>query len=418
NILFRTWAPYMLANKDYWRVEAKDPATNEVVSICTRKYGLAYYYGHTQIDERVFQIQSVDLVITSDQSKWTRSPVIELCEFDTTGSFHANGLSEGNTLKFSLRNHLSVGKDGNPDDEIDSDGDARKGMGWFPGYAINVETGERLNIMFGEDSKYPQDNGRDLIWNPSSRWTTDMFIEGQYGDIYSGDVVWGGKHVIYIMGHSDMDPTNAFYQPSYDEGETIYKNMKQASATNPEDNFKKYVFANAMWVGIPILNPEYSLLETDVKIRLRVASPYQVGKFDFAKSNPRNNNNPLFYFDLTDLAPTTNDLQTAKDALDLIRAVPNPYKGYSEYELNTSESVVKFTNLPQKCTVSVYSIGGTLVRRFEKDDKLSYIEWDLKNTYAKYISGGVYIIHVNAPGIGEKVVKWFGSLRPVDLSTY
>ncbi|MFH2141900.1 MAG: hypothetical protein ABIJ97_05725 [Bacteroidota bacterium] len=418
NILFRTWAPYMLANKDYFREPAKDDATNEVVSICTRKYGLAYYYGHTQIDERVFQIQSVDLVITSDQSKWTRSPVIEMCEYDTTGGFHANGLSEGNTLKFSLRNHLSVGKDGNPDGELDSDTVPRKGMGWFPGYAINVETGERLNIMFGEDSKFPQDNGRDLIWNPSSRWTTDLFISGAYGDVAAGDVVWGGKHVIYIMGHSDLASTDKYYQPSYDEGETIYKNLKQASATNAQDNFRRYVFSNAMWVGTPILNPEYNLLETDVKIRLRVANPYQVGKFDFAKSNPRNYNNPLFYFDLTDLAPTTDDLQTAKDALDLIRAVPNPYKGYSEYELSTLDRVVKFTNLPQTCTISIYSVGGTLIRRYEKDNTLSYVDWDLKNSFGIDIASGVYIIYVNAPGIGEKVIKWFGSLRPIDLSTF
>ena len=29
-----------------------------------------------------------------------------------------------------------------------------KGMGWFPGYAIDVETGQRLNIFFGENSVF------------------------------------------------------------------------------------------------------------------------------------------------------------------------------------------------------------------------------------------------------------------------
>ena len=32
----------------------------------------------------------------------------------------------------------SVDKDGNPDG-------TGTGMGWFPGYAVNLETGERLN---------------------------------------------------------------------------------------------------------------------------------------------------------------------------------------------------------------------------------------------------------------------------------
>ena len=25
-------------------------------------------------------------------------------------------------------------------------------MGWFPGYAVDIETGERLNVIFSEDS--------------------------------------------------------------------------------------------------------------------------------------------------------------------------------------------------------------------------------------------------------------------------
>ncbi|GAB4283851.1 MAG: hypothetical protein Kow0068_08760 [Marinilabiliales bacterium] len=421
NILFRTWAPYMLAIKDYYLEEHVDQATNEVVSKCTRKYGIAYYRNHDQINEKEHAVQSVDLVITSDKSKWTRSPVIEMCEYDTTGGFHASGLSENNTLKFSLRNHPSVDKDGNPDGAVDDDGDPMIGMGWFPGYAINVETGERLNIMFGEDSKFPEDNGRDLIWNPTSRYTTDLFINGGYGDIVAGDVVFGGKHVIYIVGHSDVDPSKNDYMPAYDEGKTIYNKLKQADPNNPaptSNNTRAYVFSNVMWTGIPILNDDFDLLATDVKIRLRVASPYKQGRYDFAKANPRNNNYPLFKFDLTSLAADTSDMQTAKDALDMIRAVPNPYKGYSEYELTTLDRVVKFINLPKKCTISIYTVSGTLIRRFEKDNDLTFLDWDMKNMYGIDIASGVYIIHVEAPGIGEKVLKWFGAFRPIDLTTF
>ena len=62
-------------------------------------------------------------------------------------------------------------------------------MGWFPGYAIDVETGERLNMAFGEDSWLGGDNGRDMIWNPTSR---------RYSGV-NGDVVWGGKHTIFCI---------------------------------------------------------------------------------------------------------------------------------------------------------------------------------------------------------------------------
>ena len=44
-----------------------------------------------------------------------------------------------------LRQSPSVDKDGNPES-------GTNGMGWFPGYAIDIQTGERLNIIFAEDS--------------------------------------------------------------------------------------------------------------------------------------------------------------------------------------------------------------------------------------------------------------------------
>jgi hypothetical protein len=46
------------------------------------------------------------------------------------------------------------------------------------------------------------------------------------------------------------------------------------------------------------------------------------------------------------------------------------------------------------------------------------LEWDLKNTKAIPISSGVYLIHIKADGLCEKVVKWFGVLRPTDLDTF
>jgi len=283
-------------------------------------------------------------------------------------------------------------------------------MGWFPGYAININTGKRLNIMFGEDSRFISDNGRDLIWNPSSRILTDLYIPGDYGGVAAGDIVWGGKHVIYIMGNNDSGTSND-YMPAYDEGKEIYDKLIKADPVDPLDLNKKRVYQNVMWVSIPVLNQDYELLETDVTVKLRVASPYQQGKYVADVENPRNENNPLYRFDLSDLAPTKGDFKTAKSALDLIGIVPNPFYGNSEYQNNWSDKIAKFINLPQNCTVSIYTISGILIRRFEKDDELSYIDWDLKNQYGNKIAGGVYIIYINAPEIGEKVLKWFGAMK-------
>ncbi|MEY3010874.1 MAG: hypothetical protein RLZZ314_1516, partial [Bacteroidota bacterium] len=34
------------------------------------------------------------------------------------------------------------------------------------------------------------------------------------------------------------------------------------------------------------------------------------------------------------------------------------------------------------------------------------------------IAGGVYIIHVDVPGVGQTIRKWFGVMRPIDLDNF
>ena len=36
----------------------------------------------------------------------------------------------------------------------------------------------------------------------------------------------------------------------------------------------------------------------------------------------------------------------------------------------------------------------------------------------KITDSGLYILHINAPGVGEKIIKWYGALRPIDLDTF
>jgi hypothetical protein len=79
---------------------------------------------------------------------------------------------------------------------------------------------------------------------------------------------------------------------------------------------------------------------------------------------------------------------------------------------------VKVTNLPEVCTVSIYNLSGTLIRQYQKADPLTSLDWDLKNEVNVPIAGGVYLIHVKVPDVGEKILKWFGVLRPTDLDNF
>jgi hypothetical protein len=129
-------------------------------------------------------------------------------------------------------------------------------------------------------------------------------------------------------------------------------------------------------------------------------------------------NNPMYSFNTFDLNVVTDDNESALNALDLINVVPNPYYAYSGYEVNQFDNRVKFTNLPEKCEIQIYTVSGTLIRKFTKDSPQTYLDWDLKNQAGIPVASGLYIIHVNVEGVGEKILKWFGVMRPIDLDTY
>jgi hypothetical protein len=339
---------------------------------------------------RIADVQSVDLVITSDQSKWTRCAVLETNEYTS--------LSEGGAIKSQLRSPLSVGKDGLPDGSIAPGGAVSNGMGWFPGYAINLETGERLNMAFGEDSWLAGENGRDMIWNPSARDYTLL-----------GSDLFAGKHYIYIFNNQYILTGQASRMPNYDGGAFLEENLNGNSGQTSK------VWRSVCWVGLPMLAEDETLLSNDVRIRLRVVKPYESYDTGLTLAN---NANPLYQFGLGNLATTTTDLTAAEDALDLINVVPNPYYAYSVYEQNRLDNRVKITNLPDICTVRIYSIGGTLIRSYEKGNSVTSLDWDLKNQAGVPIAGGVYLIHVNVPDVGEKVIKWFGALRALDVESF
>jgi len=215
--------------------------------------GLAYSIKSKQLNS--FQVlPSIDLIITADTSKWSRSCVVEMCGDSI--------LSQGNAKQFSIRNHPSVNINGDTsigstDPLINSNHISHVGMGWFPGYAINVETGERLNIVFGEDSYFVDENGRDMLWNPSNKIHNPL-----------GHAIFGGKHFIYIMGAITID---TFDFPRYDGCKYIHDLITEEQS----DSLKDYVFASTNWVSIPLSSGYNEWFSNDVKINIRVSKKYE-----------------------------------------------------------------------------------------------------------------------------------------------
>jgi len=462
-----SWAPYSLVSNMH-----DGPGFNSTITNSYVKFE---------------NLNSVDIVFTDDKSKWSRVCVVEAQDDPA--------LSIGNQVKMGLRKSPSVDKEGN------DDGSGTLGMGWFPGYAIDLETGERLNIIFAEDSWQTSENGADMKWNPTSKIVTEARPEynPQTAEFSGGSYLFGGKHFIYVVNGSSWvkgteDYVNENYEdvdnsPNYDESAWIYAKLN----TTPLIAAQFDVFENVGWVGVPLLAPGRELLTSDVRVKLRVSKPYKqyetvsadkilktsdalvlgqsytVAYYYPSNTNPQgswggksvthdgivyevgqtfiattpsftgsskarvieyaasNSFNPMYRFNTDDIVAEKGDLSVAKDAMEMINIVPNPYYGYSSYETNQLDNRVKITNLPQLVTISIFTVSGTLVRKIKKDDNVTSVDWDLKNDYGIPIASGLYIIHVRGKFWDatakeyvekDKVIKWFGALRPIDMDTF
>jgi hypothetical protein len=178
---------------------------------------------------------------------------------------------------------------------------------------------------------------------------------------------------------------------------------------------------------------------TELTVKLRVNRPYE-------KEEGTNENlgYPLYEFVMDGFAPTKQSQSTAESALDLLRVVPNPYYGYSEYEVTELDNVVKIVNLPASYQIRIYSLDGRFVREYKTDQVYgntpetggsrnglgrvgfstngpdseeqitTSLEWDLKNYVGVPVASGVYLIHVRVEGVGTRVLKSFIINRALD----
>lgn len=104
----------------------------------------------------------------------------------------------------------------------------------------------------------------------------------------------------------------------------------------------------------------------------------------------------------------------SESTLDGIAVVPNPYVVTASWEPQHLYSSgrgtrkIDFIHLPGKCTIKVFTLSGKLVNTIEHDapGENGAQSWDLLSRDGLEIAYGIYIYHVNAPGIGTHVGKF------------
>ena len=445
NILGGTWAPYCLT-PNYSNKSAVSPAPPYVYGpgFKWKNYnGIGYNCPPPQ--NTLDHLASVDIVITPDTKLWSQCIVFETGEDEGTNLgdalYHRIAPHTGaGAFKGQIRmQHSMDWNNASARDYLVANAND-KGRSWFPGYAINVETGERLNIAFGESSNMGDQNGRDMLWNPTSSLYNPISLPGS---LVPQLPYFGGKHFIYVMN------------TRYDAGKaaqklliSTYDSVTTGTSILPTSVYPFY--RTLMWTCIPYLTPGYSFVSdgnsnvayippSEIDIKLRVERPYD-RMFAVTSNPPGIDSLPVYNFSTKGLGATQNNAAVAKSALDLIRVVPNPYLAYSAYESTANSATVYITNLPNTCNISIYSLDGTLIRVLNRAIGVNHttndvvetsngepittvnvstsVSWDLTNSAGVPIASGVYLFHVDAPGIGQTTIKWFGAVRPDNITNY
>ena len=93
--------------------------------------------------------------------------------------------------------------------------------------------------------------------------------------------------------------------------------------------------------------------------------------------------------------------------LDTIKVVPNPYIVRSRFNETSISRKLRFTNLPQECRISIFTVTGELVKVLDHNNQFDGNEWwDLRSANNQEIAPGLYIYHVESNNGEEKIGKF------------
>lgn len=115
---------------------------------------------------------------------------------------------------------------------------------------------------------------------------------------------------------------------------------------------------------------------------------------------------------------TTAEFIDQSDAADQFAesepyVVPNPYVGSASFEperfaiSGRGERRMEFRNLPQSCTIRIYTVRGELVQTlYHEGSTQGFVAWNLRTKDNLDVAPGLYIFHVDAGKLGEKIGKF------------
>ncbi len=135
------------------------------------------------------------------------------------------------------------------------------------------------------------------------------------------------------------------------------------------------------------------------------------GTLSFLTLKPFNRND---YYTFNTIGATITQ-EKAKNELDLIKVVPNPYVVTHEGEsrlLSTQtsgrgEREIRFTHIPPGTKISIFTVRGELIRTlYHENLYVGDVYWNLRTEENLDVAYGVYIFVAETPDAGSKIGKF------------
>jgi hypothetical protein len=96
----------------------------------------------------------------------------------------------------------------------------------------------------------------------------------------------------------------------------------------------------------------------------------------------------------------------AQENLDKVTVVPNPYIVHSPFNETEFLKQIRFTNLPEKCQIKIFTVTGEYINTINHENENSgNAIWDLRTINNQEIAPGLYIYYVEQMDNTGKVMS-------------
>jgi len=165
------------------------------------------------------------------------------------------------------------------------------------------------------------------------------------------------------------------------------------------------------------------LLYTDSEGKYQPSWRLELSPYDSLKRNPVNGDtlsivliSPFLSSDTLEFETSSpkESVELAKQELDKVRVVPNPYivtnsfEPANPYSRGRGPRELHFTHLPKDCIIKIFDIRGQLVQTLDHHDDMDNGTevWNMLTKDNMEIGFGIYIYHIDAGEIGQKIDKF------------